>query len=116
MPTAWHPPALLLIASARVFFLCVQSSLHHLYFNNDGLDADAVTALTALIMENNGGPDGQTELRTLEISSNCMEDAGNLALIPLLRASPLLQTLRIATTRLRNAKDAGLTLAQSLLG
>jgi Ran GTPase-activating protein (RanGAP) involved in mRNA processing and transport len=98
----------------------VQNNLLHLYFNNDGLQAEAVTALTALIMENYAQQSGDaartTQLRTFEIASNCLEDAGFLALIPLVQASPLLNTLRIATTRVRNNKGAGLAMARTLLG
>lgn len=93
-----------------------QSTLRHLYFNNDGLQAEAVTGLTELIMNNFGGVEnGTSELRTFEIGHNCLEDAGFLALIPLLTKSPHLERLRIATTRARNEKGEALKLARSLL-
>lgn len=90
-----------------------QSELVHLFFNNDGLESDAVTALTKLIMENY--PNNTTALRSFEIGHNCMQDDGFLALIPLIEASPLLQTLRISTTRVQNDKGAGLAMAKALL-
>src|SRR5262249_49543939 len=96
-----------------------QNELEHLYFNNDGLEADAVTGLTQLIMENaKPAADGSktTMLRTFEIASNCMADAGFHALIPLIKASPNLQTLRIATTRVRNNEKGGEAMARTLLG
>jgi Ran GTPase-activating protein (RanGAP) involved in mRNA processing and transport len=92
-----------------------QSQLQHLFFNNDGLQAEAVRGLTDLIMEAGGGAK-TTQLRTFEIASNCLEDAGFLALIPLVQASPLLQKLRIATTRVRNNQGAGIAMARTLLG
>jgi Ran GTPase-activating protein (RanGAP) involved in mRNA processing and transport len=93
-----------------------QGALRHLYFNNDGLQAEAVSGLTELIMANYGGMSGTTELRTFEIGHNCLEDAGFLALIPLISRSPHLQQLRIATTRVRNNMGAGLAMANTLLG
>jgi len=92
-----------------------QSQLTHLFFNNDGLQAEAVRGLTELIMEAAGNT-GTTQLRTFEIGHNCLEDAGFLALIPLVKASPLLQKLRIATTRVRNNQGAGAAMARTLLG
>jgi Ran GTPase-activating protein (RanGAP) involved in mRNA processing and transport len=96
-----------------------QSSLLHLYFNNDGLQAEAVTALTDLIMQNYPAASADaaptTQLRTLEIGHNCMEDAGFLALVPLVKASPLLQTLRISTTRVRNNLGGGVAMCRTLL-
>jgi len=90
-----------------------QKRLQHVYFNNDGLQAEAVRGLTELIMAN--AQDGVTDLRTFEIAHNCMEDAGFLALIPLINASPNLERLRIATTRVRNNDGAGTAMAKALL-
>jgi Ran GTPase-activating protein 1 len=81
--------------------LANQPNLQRLYFNNDGLQGDAVALITKLVLGSQ--QDGTSRLRVFEIFNNMMGDAGAIALAPLLAASPILEEFRMATTRVSKA-------------
>ena len=109
-----------------------QPNLQKLFFNNDGLQGDAVALITKLVL---GGQqvilekksirfqvsllfyiyfqDGKTKLRVFEIFNNMMGDAGAIALAPLLAASSQLEEFRMATTRV--SKTGGKAVVSALL-
>lgn len=110
-----------------------QKKLTHLYFNNDGISADAASGLVKHIFSNitssssssstdstssSSSEYATTNLRVFEIGHNMLEDTGVIALTPILQHSPYLTGVRVATTRARNEKKTlgGEKLAQSMLG
>ena len=70
-----------------------QNELLHVYFNNNGLQGDAVNLLVEHIVSSHD--DKKSKLHSFEIFNNLLTDAGAIALVPLIEASPQLQHFRM---------------------
>lgn len=80
-----------------------QHTLQHVYFNNNGLQSDAVLEIKTLLdthINNNNGK--LVNLQTLEIFNNLLTDAGAIELSNILKDALQLQQLRIQTNRISN--------------
>jgi len=86
-----------------------QKGLKRLYFNNNGLQADAADLIRELVLKNNEEP----TLEVFHIFNNLLQCKGVEALAPMFEQLPTLKDIRVGTTRV--SFEGGNALISSLL-
>lgn len=80
-------------------------TLQHVYFNNNGLQGDAVNEIAVLLVghKHNVADNQLHNLHTFEIFNNLLTDTGGIALSTVLHAATQLRHIKIQTNRISEA-------------